>query len=567
MPSKTSELRPWDHFGRRQLSSLYGLFVVTTLMFDGRESSEILQLAADTAPTLGPFAVEAAFDGTDGGLHRSSPRASPDLGLDARVQGLGGADSEMSSPDGGWRWALFTRANGTAVTGCLVVRSTAAPTSDELFLLKALAQPTGAALANAALIRRERKLLADLRRSAAERAEAIDKLSATVSRLEYQQRVHELLGAVPASGTGEPGIAAALHRLTGIPATIEDPFGNLRAAAGVDAGGAGWPSGGHREAALREASATGAPIRGGPRLISLVRPRGDLLGVLRLLDPDHQAGPDEVFALEYATTILTVELAHQRSLAEMELRLRGDLVDDLLSGTDEDSALARAQAIGHDLHGPHHVWVVHWPGPHSDDAVLAAITQVLRRLQLSALSARHAGLAVMIIPGRPDAESLFGRLSEQLGSADGAVGVGGLSSSPAELPRSFSEARRALQIRRQSRSPRGVTAFDQLGIYRILDTGESRADVETFVREWLGPLLDYDTQRHSDLVHTLSLYLECGGSYDATAGALIIHRSTLRYRLSRIREILHADLAAVDTRLNLHVATRAWQVLEGTAVR
>ena len=65
----------------------------------------------------------------------------------------------------------------------------------------------------------------------------------------------------------------------------------------------------------------------------------------------------------------------------------------------------------------------------------------------------------------------------------------------------------------------------------------------------------------------MSQYLECGGSYDATAGALIIHRSTLRYRLSRIREILHVDLAAVDTRLNLHVATRAWQVLEGTAVR
>ena len=144
MPTTTSELRPWDHFERRQLSSLSELFVVATLMFDGRDSSDILQLAADVVPALGPFAVEAIFDGTDGVLHRSSPRTSPDLGLDARVQGLGGADSEISSPDGGWRWALFTRATGTLVTGCLVVRSTAAPTSDELFLLKALAQPTGA---------------------------------------------------------------------------------------------------------------------------------------------------------------------------------------------------------------------------------------------------------------------------------------------------------------------------------------------------------------------------------------------------------------------------------------
>jgi DNA-binding PucR family transcriptional regulator len=37
---------------------------------------------------------------------------------------------------------------------------------------------------------------------------------------------------------------------------------------------------------------------------------------------------------------------------------------------------------------------------------------------------------------------------------------------------------------------------------------------------------------------------------------LNIHRSTLRYRLSRIREISERDLQDVDTRLNLHLATK-----------
>jgi DNA-binding PucR family transcriptional regulator len=122
---------------------------------------------------------------------------------------------------------------------------------------------------------------------------------------------------------------------------------------------------------------------------------------------------------------------------------------------------------------------------------------------------------------------------------------------------------RALNIRQGSRSPHGATAFDQLGIYRILDTGESRDEIESFVREWLGSLMDYDAQKHADLVRTLSQYLECGGSYDETAAALVIHRSTLRYRLGRIREITQLDLNDVDSRLNLHVATRAWQVLQG----
>jgi DNA-binding PucR family transcriptional regulator len=42
---------------------------------------------------------------------------------------------------------------------------------------------------------------------------------------------------------------------------------------------------------------------------------------------------------------------------------------------------------------------------------------------------------------------------------------------------------------------------------------------------------------------------------------LAIHRSTMRYRLGRIRDISGHDLNEVDTRFNLHVATRAWRLL------
>jgi DNA-binding PucR family transcriptional regulator len=69
------------------------------------------------------------------------------------------------------------------------------------------------------------------------------------------------------------------------------------------------------------------------------------------------------------------------------------------------------------------------------------------------------------------------------------------------------------------------------------------------------------------MVTTLSHYLESGGSYDTTADVLQIHRSTVRYRLRRIREITDHDLSDVETRLNLHVATRIRNVLgqPGTA--
>jgi DNA-binding PucR family transcriptional regulator len=171
---------------------------------------------------------------------------------------------------------------------------------------------------------------------------------------------------------------------------------------------------------------------------------------------------------------------------------------------------------------------------------------------------------VLLVHGRPDGTALYEAVSAEVGSKTGAVGIGSRCDTPEEFPRSYSEALRTLRIRQNSREPYGAAGFEQLGIYRILDTGESRDEITSFVQEWLGTLLDYDRQKHADLVRTLSQFLECGGSYDETAAALLIHRSTLRYRLGRIREITNLDLNDVDSRLNLHVATRAWQVLEGT---
>ncbi|MDQ1600434.1 MAG: hypothetical protein QOD68_1908, partial [Actinomycetota bacterium] len=103
------------------------------------------------------------------------------------------------------------------------------------------------------------------------------------------------------------------------------------------------------------------------------------------------------------------------------------------------------------------------------------------------------------------------------------------------------------------------------GVYGIFSAMTDVTDVERFVRAWLGKLLDYDSHKHSDLVSTLTCYLEHGGSYDATAGALTVHRSTLKYRLQRIREISGYDLTESDARFNLQLATRAWTAL--TALR
>ena len=550
--------------GKAQLSNMYALLVLSSLMFDGRDPNDILELAADSVSSLSRSTVDTAYRIIDGSLADSRDPGRPlENELDKSVGENLAVDREISLADGIWRYALTLRAL-RGIAGVLVVRAATVLSPDELFLLKALAQQTAAAMTGAALIERERDQQLRLLHLIEERDETIERLARVVSDLERHEWIHESLIALSAAGAGEAGIAAKLHKLTSLAVGVEDVFGNLRAWAGTTEPRDYRCIGGvNREEVLRSAAASAQPAREGGRLFSVVRARGDVLGVLLLFDPDGRAGTLDSFTLDYAATVLALELSHRRELAQAELHRRRDLVEDLLTGTDDESAYARAEALEHDLRSPHCVAVLHWENTDSDLVDKAAVHWAKRAGRDCLVTRRHA-TTILVSAGEVDHTDLHRAISADVGSNRGSIGIGSLVDAPSALPRSLSEAKRALKIKQASPTPYGSRRFEELGVYRILDSGEGRPEVRTFVQEWLGALLDYDRTKGAELVKTLAHYLDCGGNYDLTAQSLQIHRSTLRYRLARIRDITDRDLQDVDTRLNLHLATRILGVLGGT---
>jgi hypothetical protein len=385
-------------------------------------------------------------------------------------------------------------------------------------------------------------------------------LENAVSQFQRQQNIHAVLGAAIFDGLGEQGIIDALSELTDIPVALEDRFGNLRSWSGP-----GLPdpypkqTRDQRARLLRRLARRDAPLRVADRVLAQVKPRTEVLGILALIDPDRHVTGDSLFALQFASALVALELSHQRNIAEIELNVRRELVDDLLEGTDAESAYARAEVLGHDLRREHYTVVIK-SGGRADSALAAAAGNAAKALHLNYLQGRRAGMVVLLTDGRPDSDALHRAISKLLGTSDTVIGVGSRCDTPADFPRSFAQAIRALNIRLRSTHPAGVSAYDELGFYRLIDSA-GNGTVEDFVREWLGALLVYDETKHSNLVYTLSSFLENGGNYDDTAAAMHIHRSTLRYRLTRIQELTGFDIRDVDTRFNLHAATRAWRFL------
>jgi sugar diacid utilization regulator len=551
---------------RTHPTDFHELFARSAAMFDGRPENSVLRLAMTSVPEIGRCRAEACYRWGSAGCEpvlAAGIEPPADVPLAEQLAALGARDGSVRLRHRGWAWAYVLR-GAAGPLGFLVVGAATEPDRGRRSAVGLLAQQTGAALFSAAARRRDEERAGALRRAYAARQAANAQLTGVVVELEMQRLVHETLIRATVEAEGESGIARAVHQLTGLPVAVEDCFGNLHAWAGP---GEPEPYARknplQRQRLLQEAAREHRPLRAKGRIIGLARYRGEILGLLSLIDPEYRAGEHEVFALEHACTVLALELAHQRNLAEVELRLRRELVDDLITGTDDASAIARSQAVGHDLRGPHHLAVVRWTGGISDDLLARAAAGACRTLELPALADRRSGLAVLVIAGGPRGDALYRTLAAALGSDTGAIGLSGVSHAPRELPRAYKEASRALQVREHARKRYGSTSFDQLGLYRILGTGDDHHEIEGFVREWLGLLLDYDGRHHGDLVPTLTRYFECGGNYDETAAALTIHRSTLRYRLQRIREISGSDLGDVEHRLNLQVATRVWQIMSG----
>ena len=518
-----------------------GLAALTSVRFDGLDVQQILASASAAVANLASLRVEGSYLSVEGELVRqpSSDPSQPDTDDQLWVSGV---DAPVAIPDERWAWAYALRHQGL-VLGALIVSAAAQPETDALLLLTLLAGQTGAALGFYMLQQRE--------------AQHADELAAAVDRLQKQSTVRETVDGVMAAGSGEQGIADALHAITALPVSVEDRFGNLRSWAGPGRPLA-YPMSDppQREALLHRLATHGGAIRLRDRTAILIQPRTEVLGVLSLIGLAELVSDDQLFALRHASMVLGLELSHQHNLAEMDVNLRRELVDDLVAGTDEDGAYSRAGALGHDLHGPHYVVVVHCPG--ADSALAAAAGRAATALHMDYMMGRHAGLVVLITSGRPEPDALYREVSRQWGKPACAIGIGSRCESPRECPESFDTARRALHVRLHSAQPAGASAYDELGFYHLVDTADPSA-VEDFIREWLGLLIDYDGSKNSDLVQTLSEYLDCGGNYDESAAALRIHRSTLRYRLSRIAELTGHDLRNVDTRFNLHAATRAWR--------
>lgn len=120
-----------------------------------------------------------------------------------------------------------------------------------------------------------------------------------------------------------------------------------------------------------------------------------------------------------------------------------------------------------------------------------------------------------------------------------------------ELPIAYTQAGKALEQVFRQRGSNWILNFSDCALEYILMHLDTPMQFRHLAAPQLLALKAYDQEKDSQLYETFRVYMENERDIPKTAAALIIHRTTLTYRLKKIQSILGMDLEDPDTRLYL----------------
>ena len=318
-----------------------------------------------------------------------------------------------------------------------------------------------------------------------------------------------------------------------------------------------------------------AQVASYPRVALAVRAGDEILGSIWVAVREPMP-KDRIGALKDAAKLVALHMLRIRAGADVERRLRADLLATVLEGgpgaadaasqlrlTDHRCvvlALAAADSEEDEEGGAAHA------------RLLAARQRIADALSmhLGAVYPRSAAAlignivygVVSVRPDQPDADRRTARVAKEFLARIGGdrrllLGIGTIADDHAALPTSRVSADRALRVLQLSQSRAQVVIFDDVQVEALLielgDLAAARGDRPS------GPvarLLEYDRARNAQLVETLRAWLDAFGDVAAASALVYTHPNTFRYRLRRLSTIGQIDLNDPEARFAAMIQLR-----------
>ena len=274
------------------------------------------------------------------------------------------------------------------------------------------------------------------------------------------------------------------------------------------------------------------------------------VATLRAARDGKPFGEYDKHVLHHGQTALAFELSRRRAVSEAELRLAGDLLEDLEGERlDERETDRRMTAFGLEPARSYAALLAAPRNGRSGEQIRREVAEELDRSRVRYLSTARRDRATFLVEAASEDEILG--LAEKIVKAGphARVGVGRPAQGRA-LGRSLLEARAALDA-----AEGDVASYRDLGSLELLLSLPDAA-LEAFVDRVLGPAAGSER-----LMDSLAALLDSGCRWSDAAESLGVHRHTLRYRMERLREQTGRHPDDPGERMELWLALKAKQAL------
>lgn len=269
-----------------------------------------------------------------------------------------------------------------------------------------------------------------------------------------------------------------------------------------------------------------------------------------LLDrPFGDLGTEQQAAVAQAMPFMALEIERLRAVRATELRYASELFDWAYAGEAHLPRMeTRLRSLGIRSDGPLAGMIVRTTDP------AAAASALNRALGSRGVAVVRGSIAAGIALVHEPVATCAARLHHAL--PRGAVLGIGSPGHAADLRVSLLQAEHAAEAV-QSRGGSGWMTHEQLSSPTLLLAAQDPEVLAGVSRALLGPVLEHDRRRGSNLLPSLQTFLDTGGKWRETAQRLHVHINTLRHRMSRVQELTGKDLDHTADRVDLYLALKA----------
>ena len=314
----------------------------------------------------------------------------------------------------------------------------------------------------------------------------------------------------------------------------------------------------------------------------------DLLSMIKILSKKHvsgivvEIGPyikqilEEHIALAEELGIPFITLPYEVSVADAISEIYYALFrsqDRLDAGTifmkeilygDEQKAMMLLKEFNYVATRQHMVIYLSFDDADFDQRLIAALAKAVPiNLSLSLYSVVYAEdegvIIVLELSQREPVKAIVKRIltsvqksmQKNLNGNSISAGVSSIFYEPEKIKNAIIESKKAFRVLKGCKARHSARYYEEIGIYRFFfDLGDDEK-LRSYIDENIGELITYDTDNHTELVKTLEIDLEEDCNIQETAERMYIHRNTVKYRITRIQEILQSDLNNVNVCFNL----------------